>query len=373
VKATVNAYTGQVNLYEWNQVPSATNPDAAPDPVLKTWESAFPGVVQSQTAMPTGLIQHLRYPEDLFNIQRTLLAKYHVSDPKTFYNGTDFWKVPTDPTVPETVAQPAYYFSMSPNGTNSGNQVFSLTSSLVSLNLRNLTAYVSVNSQPGPDYGRFTLLEVPSDQATPGPRQVQNAIESTTAVSTQLSLLRQGGSRVTLGNLLSIPLDGGFLYVEPIYVKASGPGSFPELREVATFFNGTVGYQPTLTEALNQVFGVSGSTSPPGGNTKPPGGNTNPPTSGRAAALRTAIAQAQAAETAADAALKRGDLAAYAADQRKVQRALDRIASLVGSAAQAKTVLTPSTPATPTAPATPTPTPTATSTTTAADRFVLLR
>jgi hypothetical protein len=336
VKATVNAETGQVTLYEWDQVPSAATPDATRDPVLATWEKAFPGVVKPQSDMPAALVPHLRYPEDLFNIQRTLLAHYHVTDPRSFYNGTEFWNVPTDPTVSGSVPQPAYYFTMSPDGSTASKPTFSLTSSLVSLNRRNLTAYLSVDSQPGPNYGKFELLEVPSDQATPGPQQVQNNIESTTAVSTQLSLLRQGGSRVTLGNLLSVPLEGGFLYVEPIYVQSAGTGSFPELREVAAFYDGTVAYQPTLSAALDEVFGVSASSAPKGNPpskpTKPTG---NKPTGNKpTATLTQAIAQAQRAEADAQAALRRGDFAAYGAAEDRLHRALSRIAAAASTASR---------------------------------------
>jgi hypothetical protein len=328
VKATVNAYTGQVTLYEWDQTKAPNAPGASRDPILATWEKAFPGVVKPQSAMPPALVAHLRYPEDLFNIQRTLIAHYHVTNPKSFYNGTEFWNVPNDPTVSGSVPQPAYYFTMSPDGSPSTPPVFSLTSSLVSLNRRNLTAYLSVDSQPGADYGKLELLEVPSDQATPGPQQVQNNIESTTAVSRQLSLLRQGGSRVTLGNLLSVPVDGGFLYVEPIYVKAAGAGSFPELREVATFFNGTVGYRPTLGQALDQVFGVTGQ--PPSAPTQPsqPTAPTSPTGN---VTLKQAIADAQRAEAAAQTALRNGDFAKYGVEQRKLQHALARIAAAASS------------------------------------------
>jgi uncharacterized membrane protein (UPF0182 family) len=336
VKATVNAYTGQVTLYEWDQ----TAPNVK-DPVLATWEKAFPGVVKPQTAMPAGLVAHLRYPEDLFNIQRTLLAHYHVTDPHAFYNGTEFWNVPNDPTVSGAVPQPAYYFSMTPNGQPGGTTkpVFSLTSPLVSLNRRNLTGYLSVNSQPGSgNYGKFTLLTVPAERVTDGPQQVQNDIESTTEVSRQLSLLRQGGSRVVLGNLLSVPVDGGFLYVEPVYVQSAGAGSFPVLRRIIAESNGTVSYEPTLDQALNAVFGVKGAappaTTPPSGTT-PPAGNGNGsgrPTKAISPALRQAIAAAQAAEKASQADLRRGDFAAYGADQKKLAAALRQVAAAAGSA-----------------------------------------
>ena len=90
VKATVDAYDGTVTLYEWDDE----------DPVLKTWKKAFPGTVKPRSAISDELLTHLRYPEDLFKVQRTLLANYHVQNPQTFYNGSDFWRIPDDPTRP---------------------------------------------------------------------------------------------------------------------------------------------------------------------------------------------------------------------------------------------------------------------------------
>ena len=123
--------------------------------------------------------------------------------------------------------------------------MFSLTSPLVSLNRRNLTAFLSVDSQPGQDYGQFQLLELPDDQVTDGPQQVQNNIESTTAVSTQLTLLRQGGSS-SRARQPADRADPRRVDVRRTDLCAVGRrGSFPELREVAAVYNGTVAYQPT--------------------------------------------------------------------------------------------------------------------------------
>ncbi|HTW21371.1 MAG TPA: UPF0182 family protein [Mycobacteriales bacterium] len=317
VKATVNAYTGQVELYAWNQT-------ADPDPVLKTWEKAFPGIVKPENDMPPGLMAHMRYPEDLFNIQRLLIAHYHVTNPKAFYNGTEFWNVPLDPTVSQSVPQPSYYMTMSPDG-GTTKPVFSLTSPLVSLSLRNLTAYLSVNSQPGADYGQFTLLTLPSDTGLAGPGQVQNLLDSNTSISRQYSLLNSNGSRVLKGNMLTVPVDGGMLYVEPWYVQASGGQTFPVLRKFLAYSNGTAAFQTTLGDALNQVFGVKGSTS-----TGPPSSGTQPPPS-TSITLRQAIADAQSAETAAQAALRRGDFAQYGVEERKLAAALRRIAAAAGT------------------------------------------
>lgn len=323
VKATVNAYTGRVTLYAWNQAPT-------PDPVLRTWEKAFPGVVKAQSQMPPGLVQHLRYPEDLFNIQRTLIAHYHVTDPRSFYNGTEFWNVPYDPTLnggTSTVPQPSYYMTLSPDG-GPTPLVFSLTSPLVSLTRRNLTAYLSVDSQPGPGYGKFTLLTVPANAGLAGPGQVQNELDSNATISQAHSLLDQGGSRVIKGNLLTVPIAGSMLYVEPWYVQASGGQTFPVLRKFLAYSNGNAGFEPTLDAAINEVFGVKGAA-PPVAAGGTPSGTPSPPVA--SAALQQAIAAAQRDEAAAEAALRRGDFAAYGRAQNSLKHDLRRIAAAAGS------------------------------------------
>jgi uncharacterized membrane protein (UPF0182 family) len=332
VKATVNAYTGQVNLYAWQQ-------GTQRDPVLATWEKAFPGVVKPQSAMPPGLLPHLRYPEDLFNIQRTLIAHYHVTDPHSFYNGTEFWNVSYDPTVFGNVPQPSYYLTLSPDGGRTP-QVFSLTSPLVSLSRRNLTAYLSVDSQPGPGYGHFTLLTLPANAGLAGPGQVQNELDSNTTISPQLTLLSSGGSEVIKGNLLTVPVAGSMIYVEPLYVQASGGQAFPVLREFLAYSNGSAAYQPTLPSALDQVFGLNGLTPAgiqTGGSTPSKSGSQGgkpavpPPTTGASLTLQQAIADAQAAEARAEADLRAGAFAAYGRDERALRQALDRVAAAAGT------------------------------------------
>jgi uncharacterized membrane protein (UPF0182 family) len=258
VKAVVDAYTGQVTLYEWNQ-------DNQPDPLLKTWESAFPGLVKPESDIPSGLLPHLRYPQDLFNVQRSLLTSYHVTDPRDFYNGSAFWKVPNDPTVAATnnlnssggsgssPTLPSTYMSLSPTG--DGPAVYSLSTPMVTLNYRELAGFLSVDSRPGPDYGKFTLLEFPSGQSFGSPAQIQNDIESDNQISKALTLQRGGNSKVVLGNLLTIPLAGKVLYVEPVYTQAQGGNSFPILRHViAVYGNGQPAFDSTLPAALRQAI-----------------------------------------------------------------------------------------------------------------------
>jgi uncharacterized membrane protein (UPF0182 family) len=269
VKATVDAYSGKVTLYSWDQA-------AHPDPELQTWEKAFPGLVQPQSDMPAALVPHLRYPQDLFNVQRTVLTRYHVTDAEQYYNGSDFWTVPSDPTVgPSTSLNslgkkvsngqpslPSIYMTLSPDGASPA--VFSLSSPLVSLSGRNLAAFVSVDSQPGPNYGRFTLLTLPSDQPVPGPSQVQSEIESDPNVVSNFSLLSSSHSKVLRGNLLTVPLGGRILYVEPIYEQAVGAStsSYPILKNIIADYN-SISYQKTLPAALNVAIGARAATPRP--------------------------------------------------------------------------------------------------------------
>jgi uncharacterized membrane protein (UPF0182 family) len=259
VKAVVDAYTGKVTLYEWNQAQHA-------DPLLSAWESVFPGLVRPQSSIPSGLLSQLRYPTDLFNAQRYLLAKYHVSQPASFYSGNDFWTVPTDPTVAaaktinasssgggSSSPLPSRYMSMSPTGY--GAQQYTLSSPMVTLNGQQLAAFVSVDAEPGPDYGKFTVLNFPSATGGESPAQVQNDIESDTDITEALTLQRGGKSKVVLGDLEAIPIAGRILYVEPVYTQSSGSSSFPILRHViALYGNGDPSFDDSLKPALAAAF-----------------------------------------------------------------------------------------------------------------------
>jgi uncharacterized membrane protein (UPF0182 family) len=149
--------------------------------------------------------------------------------------------------------------SISPDGT--GPQHYTLSSPMVTLNGRQLAAFVSVDSEPGPDYGKFTLLEFPAgSDGGESPSQVQNDIESDTSITEALTLQRGGNSKVVLGDLEAIPLDGRLLYVEPVYTQSSGGASFPILRHViALYGNGDPSFEDTLGPAVkNAILSVTG-------------------------------------------------------------------------------------------------------------------
>jgi len=315
VKATVDAYDGTVHLYQWDKN----------DPIVQTWMKAFPGTVEPLEAMPKSVLAHVRYPEDLFKVQRQVFAKYHVTDPTGFYSGQDFWTVPNDPTQPTaSTAQPPYYLQVQmPSQTA---PVFSLTSTFAPQKRNTLAAFMAVSSDPGADYGKIRVLQLPSNTTIPGPAQVQNNFESDPTTSSQLSLLRKGGSEVDMGNLLSLPVAGGVLYVEPVYIRAATADGYPLLQKVLAGYGGKVAFKNTLGEALTAVFGVQTATTP--GSGVDPGGTPTPSPSasgGNLTAqqrLTVAIAAAQSAYNDGVAALAKNDFTAYGIAQDKLQRAL---------------------------------------------------
>ena len=310
VKATVDAFTGQVTLYQWD----------ATDPVLKTWSKAYPGTVQPKSTISPALLQHIRYPEGMFEIQRSILATYHVNNPTAYYGGQDFWRVPSDPSTIGANAgnQPPTYQTMQLPGTTS--TAFTLSASFVPRGGRqNLTAFVQVNSDPGPDYGKMTVLELPRSTNISGPSQVASNFEAKPDVAQTLSLLRQGGSDVVLGNMLTLPVGGGLLYVQPVYVRAtSNVSSFPLLQKVLVSFGDQIGFGNSLQDALNQVLGGSSGVVV---NNSPSGTGSTPTTTG-STTLKQALANAQSALAASNQALKNGDFTAYGQAQNQLKAAI---------------------------------------------------
>jgi uncharacterized membrane protein (UPF0182 family) len=320
VKATVDAYNGTVTLYQWDEK----------DPVLATWSKAFPGTVKAKKEISTQLLDHIRYPEDLFRVQREILSAYHVKTAGAFYGGQDFWRVPRDPSTfgGNAGAQPPYYLTLELPG--SKKPTFSLTTPFVPRGGReNLSAFMVVNSDTGPDYGKITVLQLPRSTNVAGPSQVASNFEAKPEVANSLSLLRQGGSDVVLGNLLTLPVGGGLLYVQPVYVRATAnSAAYPLLQKVLVSFGDQIGFDNDLKGALDQVFGGnSGTTSNVGGS----GANTSSGTDAENAnnAIANALASAKQALADGQAALAKGDFTAYG-------RAQDRLKSAIASAIAAQ-------------------------------------
>jgi len=333
VKAVVDATNGTVDLYAWE-------PE---DPILQAYDKAFPGVLKPKSAISPDLMAHLRYPSDLFKVQRQVLARYHMTDPQAWYQQSDLWQVPADPAAtlpdqPETsrtaaAAEPPYYLSIKWPGDDS--PVFSETAVFVPYNRQNLASYVSVVAEAtSPDYGRMRVLRMSDTQQIAGPSQTANAMTSDQKFADLVRpYLNQGSAKATYGNLLTLPMGSGLLYVMPIYtMRAAGSGTYPTLQFVAVRFGDHVGIAATLQEALDQVFagdaGAETGEEPVDEPTQPtqPGDNT---TADQKAAVAS-MQKAQTAFTAADAALRNGNLAEYQKQVEIAKTALNDALSKMG-------------------------------------------
>lgn len=344
VKAVVDAYDGSVTLYQWD----------ANDPVVNAWSRVFPGQLKPLSEVPGDLMAHFRYPEDLFKVQRNLIARYHTTDPRSFYSGSDFWKLPDDPTHEGSTTvisalQPPYYLTMQAPGQESTE--FSLYSTYIPYGQsdRNvLTGYLTVDSETGsekgkvrPGYGKIRLLSLPSDLAVPGPGQVSNKFKTTDNVSRTLNLLSQQSTEVVRGNLLTLPVGGGLLYVQPVYVQGKSGTTYPLLRFVLTSFGDKIGFAPTLKESLDDLFGGDSGAVTSENEGEAPGeaaagkagedGKAPPaPTLTREQQLQQALQGAKSAMDAADQAMKSGDWAAYGKAQTELKTQLQKAVELQG-------------------------------------------
>ncbi|MCW2683545.1 MAG: hypothetical protein JWP33_1458 [Blastococcus sp.] len=336
VKATVDAYDGTVTLYEWDEE----------DPVLQTYMKAFPGTVEQYDDIPDGLRSHVRYPEDLFKLQRDILTRYHVADPGNFYSQNDRWQVPADPTQDTEEAQPPYYILAQRPGDD--RATFQLTSALNAFNRDNLSSFISASSDPE-TYGQIQVLRLPGNTPFKGPRQVQQSFNTNDDVARDLNLFRGSDSQPVFGNLLTLPIgENGLLYVQPLYVEGTGQNSFPLLRKVLVNFGESVGYADTLEDALDQVFGAGAGDAAAGGEDAPaptpttpvtpttPSVPTAPPADGGTPAtpdMDAAVTDIQSALQALEAAQRNGDFAGQGQALEDLQAAVDAYQAAQSAAA----------------------------------------
>ncbi|MEL5989771.1 UPF0182 family protein [Microbacterium phosphatis] len=342
VKATVDAYDGKVTLYAWDEK----------DPVLEAWQKVYPSTVEPISEMSGELMSHVRYPTDLFKVQRAMLGTYHVDTAGQFYQRDNAWTTPEDPSD-ETVLQPPYYLSMRMPGQE--DPTFSMFTTFIpdGGDRDVLMGYLSVDADAGDedgtkreDYGKLRLLEISADTTVPGPGQVQNSFNTDASIAAQMNVLKIGNSDVRLGNLLTLPVGGGLLYVQPVFVQSKGGGtSYPLLRKVLVAFGDQLAFEDTLAGALDTLFqGDSGAptgdedvtpTDPeetpadPGATPAPEDpneGTVTPPAEGDEYAQ--AVSDVQKALDAKAAALAADDQVAYAQADKQLTAAVQRLLEL---------------------------------------------
>ena len=329
VKATVDAYDGKVDLYQWNEE----------DPILQAWMKVFPDTIQPKSAISGELMSHIRYPSDLFKMQRSVLGRYHVSEAGAFYSQQDAWMTPNDPVGGTGLGtlQPPYYLTMQAPGQT--ESAFSLYSTFIPQSTgettRNvLTGYLIANADAGREsgtvsdnYGKLTLLNLPRETVVPGPGQVQNNFNADSNVSSLLNILRQGSTRVLNGNLLTLPVGGGLLYVQPVYIESTGETSYPLLQKILVAFGDQIAFEDTLEQALDALFGGDSGAETGDATVVEPGDSSNADSGN--AALDVALNAAAKALSDKEAALRAGDWDAFGeADERLARAIEDALAAL---------------------------------------------
>lgn len=304
VKVTVDAYTGEIHFYLIDPA----------EPIAATYARIFPDLFEPADAMPEVLRAHWRYPETLFLIQSQIYTTYHMQDPQVFYNREDLWDIPQELVETEQLVMEPYYVTLRLPG--SENPEFLLIRPYVPKEKQNMVAWLYARNDE-PAYGEIGVFKLAKDRMVYGPLQIEGRIDSDPVISQQLSLWNQRGSHVLRGNLLVIPLEDTFLYVEPLYLEAES-GQLPELTRVLVAYADKVAMAPTLEEALLEVFGAAQEMGLPAGSA-----------SGDESSTSEALAlEAWQHYQAAQVCLSRGDWVCYGEEQAALERLLRLMAGV---------------------------------------------
>jgi uncharacterized membrane protein (UPF0182 family) len=304
VKATVDLYTGKTELYLAD----------TKDPIAQAWSKVFPGLLLPLDTMPADLRAHLRVGSDGFDVATRVYARYHVTDPQTFYRQDDVWTVPESAAGSQSLPGESYYVRVRLPGEEATE--FTLIQPLVPTSRPNMIAWVAARND-GENYGQIVSYRFPKDTSVFGPSQVGARIDADPIIASQTTLWDQSGSTVTRGNLIVTPIGGTVVYLQPVYLQSTS-SSFPEFQKIVAATSTKVVWGDTLSEALNLLVG---------GGVVDPGGGTNPTdVAGLVTKASTLFEQAQTA-------LKSGDFATYGVRIAELQAVLKELAALTENSA----------------------------------------
>jgi hypothetical protein len=356
VKVVIDAYSGQMTFYAMNNT----------DPILLTYEKAFPHMFTPVSKMSSTLRAHLRYPEDIFSIQTAMYGRYHVTSPPNFYTQGNAWNISptagagppsqalaiTQTTTAQGIAVNGPLQRMSPlyqvlQEPGDSQQNFTITDAYVPASggdqIQNLSAFMMAGSDPG-QYGQLRVYVTKAGQSVTGPVLADSEIQSNSAVSAIITPLDQHGSSVLLGNILMVPLDQSMLYVRPLYVTSSG-NPLPLLKYVIAVFGTNVSIAPTVSAALSDALQASVTTPTSGGTA------SGPISTGLSAQVQAFLTQAQNDYNQAQAALRAGGAGALGTYQNDIDAMNAAIASAQKLLNAEAPVTSPSTTTTTTKPA----------------------
>ena len=310
VKAVIDAYDGSVTFY-------VADPE---DALIRTYQAIFPKLFIPAGQMPESLRVHIRYPEDMFNIQASVYQSYHMRDARVFYNKEDLWAIPKELYFGSEQPMEPYYIIM--RLPDEEKEEFLLMLPFTPVNKNNTIGWLAARCD-GENYGKLLAYHFPKERLVYGPSQIENRISQDTIITEQLALWGRGGSRVIRGNLLLIPLGKSLLYVEPVFLQAEG-GGLPQLKRVIVVAGEQIAMEPTLKRSIAAIFGAE---APPTVTVvKPP-----PPTEPEklvAADIANLIEQAQQHYDKAQQYLKAGDWAGYGKELEALEAVLNQLAEL---------------------------------------------
>lgn len=308
VKVVMDAYLGDVSFYVADEE----------DPLIKVYQGIFPGMFKPLSSMDPELRKHIRYPLDLFEMQRHVYGMYHMTDPTVFYNQEDVWEIPNEVYMGNEQKMESYYIIMTLPG--SQEEDFLLLTPFTPRKKNNMISWMAALSD-GDNYGRLVLYQFPKQALTYGPMQVEARIDQNPAISQLLTLWGQEGSRVIRGNLLVIPIEDSILYVEPLYLQAV-KSEIPELVRVIVVYNNQVTLGNSLDEALTMA--VSGAlASTPSARADDSGATSGDPAINRS--LLGLVEEAASLYLSSQEYLRDGNWAAYGEAQEKLGEALQQL------------------------------------------------
>jgi uncharacterized membrane protein (UPF0182 family) len=309
VKVVIDAFNGTTKFY-------VTDPS---DALLATYQAAFPTLFTPLERMPASLRAHVRYPEDLFKIQAFEYRTYHILDPRRVYSREDVWDVANDPnksSAGNDVAMDPYYVIMRLPGEK--KEEFLLMIPFTPKGRTVLNGWVAARMDPG-HYGEMIGFNFPRGGSIEGPENVAARIEQNDTISRQFTLWEGAGSTVRRGNLYVLPIGNALAYVQPVYLAAAQEQqALPELRRVIVVVGKNIGFQPTLQAALSQVIGGQAPV------IQQPTATTGPPSAAPTGNTRQLLDEAIKHFSNADAALRRGDLATYQAENEAGRAAVEQ-------------------------------------------------
>ena len=324
VKVVVDAYDGTTTFY-------VADPS---DPIVRAYQGVFPDLFRPLDQLPDDLRSHVRYPEELFNVQARTFGRYHITDAVTFFRGDDVWQVPSGQGSEQSLPAEAYYVIMRMPGETEAE--FLLLQPMVPTSRPNMISWVAARMD-GEQYGQVRYYQFPANTTVFGPQQVEALISQDPLISSQITLWNQSGSTVVRGNLLVVPVQDSIVYLQPIYLQSTA-SSFPEFQRIVVASPTSVVWAESLGEALDLLLeadGAAPSPSPspsPGPTASPtPPPSTGPTPSPPSGDIQALVEYANLHFELAQQALRAGDFATYGEEIALVEAALAQLGELVGS------------------------------------------